>query len=120
MGQKNLHSYDFYAAGKDCCTGLEGNFDCGQIASKYNTHAGKRWVSSYDTEKFEIALEQFQAQFATSSDYPLFFYWESDPVADMNSLVTYRTWTIVGCGIGYLILQIILIYVGVNYLNKRH
>jgi len=76
-------AFDFWAAGKDCCSETGANFSCGAGGSE--ARGGIRQMSQDDTENWKLALQEAQAAHHIETAHPLFFEWVADPVGEINS-----------------------------------
>jgi len=78
-------TFDFWAAGKDCCTNLGENFHCGAADSKAGSaRGGLRLLSAEDEYNYRQAVRFSEIAYHMESVHPLFFEWTANPIRDIG------------------------------------
>jgi len=82
-GGDQLTTYDFWAVGTDCCSGVGSDFRCGEYN---NPHArtGLRLMKADQRPFYKLAVEMAESAYNIKSVHPLFFSWVQDPLAELN------------------------------------
>lgn len=84
MGNQNMSTYDFWAVGKNCCSGHGPDFSCGEVSNP-NAHSGLRLMREEQRAYFRLAVQQAQASYNIHANHPIFFYWMQDPSTEINA-----------------------------------
>jgi phosphatidylglycerophosphate synthase len=76
-GKDALATYDFWAVGKDCCSGTTSNFHCGGF-SDATMPGGLRLMRDDERPFYKLAVQQAEATYNIKAVHPLFFHWVHD------------------------------------------
>lgn len=76
-------SFDFWAVGKDCCTGEIGDFGSCGATDDPNVHAALRLMDDELRPYFRLAVQQAEATFNIKATHPMFYTWLSSPDTEM-------------------------------------
>lgn len=82
-GEELLSTYDFWAVGINCCSGVSADYRCGQFDNPY-ARSGLRLMREDWRRYFHLAVKQAEAAYGLRATFPLFFYWIQDPVKEVN------------------------------------
>lgn len=79
---------DFWAIGKNCCSGSQGgDFRCGAYADKH-ARGGLRLLSASDQTYYRLAVQQAEAAYDIKAVHPIFLYWMPDPMSEVDAYKT--------------------------------
>lgn len=84
--RRPMVSFDFWAVGKDCCSGnplIKSDYTCAEFDNP-RAHSGMRLLDS--DLPYKLAVEQAKLAYNIHSDHPLFFHWVEDPIGEVSSL----------------------------------
>mmetsp|Transcript_68242 Transcript_68242/g.142628 ORF Transcript_68242/g.142628 Transcript_68242/m.142628 type:complete len:328 (+) Transcript_68242:105-1088(+) len=84
VGDETLATYDFWAVGKDCCSGTQANFHCPNFNNPH-ANGGLRLMSDGDRPYYRLAVQQAEATYNIKAVHPLFFEWIVEPAAEVDS-----------------------------------
>jgi len=79
-------TFDFWAAGKDCCTSLGESFHCGAANAKTPARGGIRLLDADDEYNYRQAVRFSEVAYHMESVHPLFFEWTENPIKDVSIL----------------------------------
>jgi len=75
---------DFWAVGKDCCSGNPKDFHCGEYDNP-GAHAGLRVTNAEEVPMYKFAVKQAEAAYSIQSKHPVFVTWVQDPLDEIAS-----------------------------------
>jgi hypothetical protein len=73
---KDTH-YDFWAVGKNCCSGVAADFHCQGFKDAVNM-GGLRLMNDAERPFYRLAVQQAEATYKITTHKPLFFIWQWD------------------------------------------
>ena len=90
-------TFDFWAAGTDCCTDLGEDFHCGaqgpargglrrlDVSTRKNSvfHVILRLLNAEEEYNFRQAVRFAELAYHLESVHPLFFEWTADPISEI-------------------------------------
>lgn len=76
-------SIDFWAVGTDCCEADGGAFTCGEVKNN-QARSGMRLVYSEHRPFYNLAVQEWEAQYHEPVKHPMFFEWVVDPVWNLQ------------------------------------
>lgn len=116
--EPKVTSYDFWAVGKDCCTGGRAEFHCGEFSNK-NARGGLRLLGQDEAKgNYMLAVKQAEATHGIFTSYPLFFEWVEDPVAEVNAWKEQGDNDFLVAIIGALVIQVVLVSALTHFYGK--
>merc|ERR1719440_2071943 len=105
-----LPSVDFWAVGKNCCSGVAADFHCSGFSDPQATGV-IRMMLDEDRSMYRMAVQQAEATYKMTSNHPLFFQWVHDADEATNDYAN-RGWYNYWLGIAsFFVLQIFLVAV---------
>eukprot|EP00928_Gymnodinium_smaydae_P087686 TRINITY_DN71919_c0_g1_i1.p1 TRINITY_DN71919_c0_g1~~TRINITY_DN71919_c0_g1_i1.p1 ORF type:complete len:315 (+),score=75.03 TRINITY_DN71919_c0_g1_i1:78-1022(+) len=82
-GDVKLATYDFWAVGKNCCSGVKADFRCKGF-NEPHALGGLRMMSEADRAYYRMAVQQAEATYNIKALHPLFFTWVEDAVSTVD------------------------------------
>jgi len=70
----NAQSVDFWAVGKNCCSGVQADFHCTGFSDPQATGV-IRMMHDEDRPFYRLAVQQAEATYKITASHPLFFTW---------------------------------------------
>lgn len=99
---------DFWAVGKNCCSGVSADFHCKGYLDTHNK-GGLRLMDDSSRPFYRLAVQQAEATYKIKTHKPLFFVWGEDPIKHTDDL-QHNAYTIFICGLfAALIVQLFLV-----------
>merc|ERR1719163_1125634 len=108
-----LSNYDFWAVGRNCCSGESNGFHCG-ASNNPNARGGLRLLDEDDRAFYRLAVQQAEGRYHIQAVHPLFFHWVEDPVTEMDSwkreahgifyigMIVHFIWQMLAVGLGVI------------------
>jgi len=107
IGEGKMASYDFWAIGKNCCSGVSSDFRCGAYNNP-SASAGLRLVNDDERPFYKLAVQQAEAAYGVTSTHPIFFNWMVDPLAEAETFRDNGFHTFIMTLVGYLCFSVIV------------
>lgn len=76
-------TFDYWAVGLNCCSPHKPEFKCGEFANP-NAHWGLRMMDESKKQMFALAVKEAEAAYGLSAPHPVFLYWLSDPMTELQ------------------------------------
>lgn len=73
-GSGDVQSVDFWAVGKNCCSGVSADFHCAGFSDPSATGV-IRMMHNEDRPFYRLAVQQAEATYKMTASHPLFFQW---------------------------------------------
>mmetsp|Transcript_97067 Transcript_97067/g.257916 ORF Transcript_97067/g.257916 Transcript_97067/m.257916 type:complete len:338 (-) Transcript_97067:22-1035(-) len=84
IGGKEHATYDFWAVGRNCCSGTRADFHCAHYRNP-RAHGALRLVRTTERAYYRLAVQQAEATYNIHARHPLFFQWEEDPAGVLKT-----------------------------------
>lgn len=97
-------SHDFWAVGKNCCSGTTADFHCAGFSDPLSTGA-LRLINNQDRPFYRLAVQQAEATYKITATHPLFFEWVRNADTEMESFKQKGITTFIMWICAYLIFQ---------------
>jgi len=82
-GANASKSVDFWAVGKNCCSGLQADFHCSGFSDSKATGV-IRMMEEEDRTYYRLAVQEAEATYHMKASHPLFFEWVHSSDEGMN------------------------------------
>eukprot|EP00929_Paragymnodinium_shiwhaense_P031949 TRINITY_DN17794_c0_g1_i1.p1 TRINITY_DN17794_c0_g1~~TRINITY_DN17794_c0_g1_i1.p1 ORF type:complete len:437 (+),score=49.10 TRINITY_DN17794_c0_g1_i1:87-1397(+) len=89
-GATSYGTFDYFAVGVDCCTCPNIDFRCGEWDNPL-AQGGIRSMDKDARAGFNLAVDDWKANYGKDAGHPVFFNWVQDPVAVYKS---YWDWSV--------------------------
>lgn len=101
-------SVDFWAVGKNCCSGVSADFHCAGFSDPHALGA-IRMMHDADRPFYRLAVQQAEATYKMTASHPLFFTWvhNADEAVDKYNSKGWLNFVMAVCS--YLVLQLFLV-----------
>lgn len=112
-----LDTLDFWAVGKNCCSGVQADFHCPGFSDR-EARGVIRLMHDEDRPFYRLAVQQAEATYGIPATHPLFFEWVHDPEEATNKFAQqgYTNYFLGICA--YFLLQIFLTVVATLLFSK--
>jgi hypothetical protein len=75
---------DFWAVGKNCCSGHTSDFHCPEFSNP-KARKGLRLVDSDEEDMFRLVVKKAEAEFNLHAPHPVLLHWMVDPVSEVKA-----------------------------------
>jgi len=99
-----MSSVDFWAVGKNCCSGVSADFHCAGFSDP-SALGVIRSMHDEDRAFYRLAVQQAEATYKMTANHPLFFEWVHDADEATNHLATKGYTNYMLCIVSYFMLQ---------------
>lgn len=106
-------SIDFWVVGKDCCAIGASDFRCGD----WRAHGVRSALRALDDDAlpyYRLAVKQAEALYNIKAAHPLFFSWNKDPAATINSWARDGFRTFVFASLCHLLFSLIAVFTAIG------
>jgi hypothetical protein len=110
-------TFDFWAVGLNCCSGHLPDFKCGEYSNP-SASWGLRLMDDSKRDMFRLAVKQAEAAFNLKAPHPVFMYWLTDPMAEVNAYQDDGFRFFIMYVSGYGAVQLFLVICGIIVLAK--
>lgn len=105
-----MMSYDFWAIGKNCCSGNQADFNCPETR---NTRAlgAVRLLVDTDRPFYRLAVQQAEGIHKIRAKHPLFFTWDEDPLTKQEDMMLQCRKNFYYASMAYFVFQLFVVMV---------
>lgn len=104
----NQETYDFWAIGLNCCSGHVPDFHCGEF-NVLGAHSAVRLLRDDQRAFFRLAVRQAEAAYNIAAQHPMFMYWMTDPLAEINAYADQAAKVLLTDLLASLVIQLFLV-----------
>ncbi|CAJ1341139.1 unnamed protein product [Effrenium voratum] len=109
---------DFWAIGKNCCSGSTGgDFRCGSWSS-HLAHGGLRLLNDDERPLYRLAVHQAEAAYNIQVQHPIFLYWMPEPIEEVDAYSHSGRRFFRVAVLSYLCFQLSLVFMSVLCISK--
>lgn len=103
---------DFWAVGRNCCSGYHGDFHCGEYNNP-RANSGIRVMRDVEAQFYRLAVRQAAAEWKLQARNPVFFTWMQDPMGKLERFQEAAMSVFQSSLLGYFVFQLLIVFVQV-------
>lgn len=115
-----LVTYDFWATGKNCCSGAPGDFHCGEVNGYLQLGGGVRVLDDAEISWLTLATQQAEALYNIQVGHAIFFKNVADPIGEESAQMGkgvkfFCLWSFLFFGIQFFVVTTMLVLFSREY-----